>query len=415
MPVTYKIEGRQVLHGQVTAQGLPGAAMAGMAAALLTPQTVTLRNVPHLPALDRLLTELQPLGVAADWTHHHEMSLRAAEVMPFPLLTANQLLSRLPLVIVALVVRCGVCRLELHSQEQQNLMQCLELVRRFGGLVEVEEGLLRLAFPHRYGCQVDVTTMDIQASLSAMLLAALSEGQTEIIGLPHDPQVVALQSLLQAMGATIWLEGERWLCTGVTQLSGANVVLPCDPVEVGLFAIAALQTGGEVTIKGVPATTVTGFVSKMRQMGAGYRVSQNELHFWQPPNQAWRGVSIEAQPYPGIPVHWVPMLLPFLVQVQGEAEVITAGFDLQSAASLLRSLGAEFYFGQQSIKIFGPVRLAAGKMQVTNQSDGLAALIAALAASGTSEISGMELIEGQFEHLSDRLQKLGAKVIRIER
>lgn len=415
MSVTYKITGRQVLHGQVTAQGLPGAAMAGMAAALLTDNTVTLRNVPHLPALDRLLAELRELGVAADWTHYHEVSLQASDVQPFPLLTANQLLSRLPLLVTAIVLRCGVCRLELHAQDQGGLMQCMDVMRRFGGLVEIQDGLLRLAFPHRYGTRLSMVGMDIQTCLSSMLLGVMSEGITEISGMPSDPQITALHTILAAMGADIQMEGDTWRCLNGISLGGTNVSLPADPMEAGLFGLAALATGGEVMVKGVSSITITGFLSKLRQLGADYRVGQNELRFWRETDIPWKTITIEAKAYPGIPANWLPMFLPLLVQVNGEASVTSAPFDLQPTVNLLRSMGAEFYFGESGIKIFGPVRLAAGKMYVSGQADGLAAIVAGLSASGVSEIDGMELVEGQFEHLSERLQKLGAKIVRIER
>lgn len=415
MSVIYKIEGRRPLHGQVVAQGLPGAAMAGIAAALLTSQTVTLRNVPHLPALDRLLTELQALGIVADWTHYHEVSIKAAEPTPIPLLTAQQLLPRLPLLVMALTLRCGACRLELQTQEQSGLMPILQLVRQFGGLVEVENGLLRLAFPHKYGVSLDASGLDVQATCSAMLLASLSEGRTELIHLSSDPQVGFMHELLLSMGAAVSAQGDYWTCEHASSLSGANMILPSDPTEVGLFTVAALATGGELTVKGVPATAVTGFISKMRVMGAGYQVGVNQLHFWQPPQASWRALTIEAGTYPGIPPHWIPILLPFLVQAEGETEVVVPGYDLQPVAALLRSLGGEFFFGSQGLKVFGPVRLAAGKMQVRQQAEGLSALIAALSGSGTSEISDMELVEGQFEHLAERLQKLGAKLSRMER
>jgi UDP-N-acetylglucosamine 1-carboxyvinyltransferase len=415
MSVIYKVTGRQVLHGQVVAQGLPGAVVAGMAAALLTSETVTLRNVPHLPALDRLLTELQWLGVAADWTHRHEISIKATEVTPFPLLTTNQLLSRLPLLITAIVLRCGVCRLELHAQDQGGLMQCMDMMRKFGGLVEIQEGLLRLAFPHKYGVAISMVEMEAQTCLSGMLMAVLAEGMTELRGLPNDPQVSALHTMLASMGADVEIDGDVWRCNGGKSLGGTNMTLPSDPMEVGLFALATLVTGGEVVVQGVASITVTGFLSKLRQMGVGYRVGQQELRFWREMDQPWESVSLEAAPYPGIPGSWLPMFLPLLVQANGEASIQGLPGDLQPAVSLMRSMGAEFYFGESGLKIFGPVKLAASTMRVTGQADGLAALVAALSASGTSEIVGMELVEGQFEHLSERLRKLGAKIVRIER
>ena len=191
--------------------------------------------------------------------------------------------------------------------------------------------------------------------------------------------------------------------------------MPSDPLEAGFFSLAALVTGGEIVVRGVPSITVTGYLSKLRQMGADYRVGQQELRFWRDNDEPWQSVTIEARPYPGIPANWLPMFLPLLVQVNGEALIHPAGRDLQAAATLLRTMGAEFFFGESAIKVFGPIRLAAAKIAVTGQSEGLAAIIAALSAAGTSELCGMELVEGQFEHLYERLQHLGAHISRIER
>ncbi len=417
MSVTYIVKGKQPLHGQVDAQGLPGAAVVGIAAALLTQDAVTLRRVPHLPALDRLLVELRSLGVAADWTHYHEITIKAAEVTPFPLLTVTQLLSKLPLLVAAVVMRCGVCRLELQSQDQSNLMDLMGLIRQFGGLVEVEEGLLRLAFPHCFGITtMSVAHFDVQTSLAAMLISSMAEGGSELSGLSQDPQVAALAAVMQSMGASASLEGAAWRCVGVGGLHGTSMSLPGDPMEAGLFGLATLATGGDVVVKGVVATQITGFLGKLRQMGGEYRVEPDNvrLRFWRESLAEWQPTTLEAADYPGIPSSWLPLFLPLLVQINGETSLQTVDTQVAAAVTVLKSLGAEFYVSDTQLRIFGPVRLAGGKMKVTGQADGLAALLAALSAKGVSEISGMEAVEGQFEHLSERLQKLGAKIERKE-
>jgi UDP-N-acetylglucosamine 1-carboxyvinyltransferase len=415
MPVVYKIEGRKPLHGKVTAQGLPGAALAGIAAALLTQQIITLRHVPHLPALDRLLVELRELGVAADWTHRHEVTLHATELQPFPLLSTNQLLSRLPLLVAAIVVRCGVCRLELHSSEQGGLMQLMEIMRRFGGLVEVQDGLLKLALPHLHGSRVNASGLDVQTCLAIMVLGAAAEGLTEIENLPADPQIMALSHILTSLGIEVQWQDQYWRATGSNHLNGASIILDSDPMEVGLFGLAALVTGGDVAIQGVAANRVTGFLGKLRELGAGYRVESDTLRFWKEGQEAWPSVIVEGAAYPNIPNSWLPMFLPVLIQANGEAILQPVGIEVRQAVEALRGWGAEFYFGESAVRIFGPIKLSAGTMQIHTQAEGLVGLLAALSAGGVSELVGMEIIEGQFEHLSERLQALGAKIERQER
>jgi UDP-N-acetylglucosamine 1-carboxyvinyltransferase len=389
--------------------------MAGMAAAILADQTVTLRNVPHLPALDRLVSELTGLGVTADWTHFHEISIRSENLEPFPLLTSSQLVSRLPILITAIALRSGVCRMELHASDHSGLMQCMDVMRRFGGLVEIQEGLLRLAFPHKAGIRLSMKCMDVHTCLSAMLLGVAADGETQLSGMPDDPQVSAMQAILVAMGADCSLDGDIWICRERRALGGANITLPSDPMEAGLFGLAALATGGEVLVQGISSVAVTGFLSKLRQMGADYRVGSSELRFWREQDAMLHPVLIEPRPYPGIPGNWVPLLLPLLVQINGESTIQSPTMDWRGPVQLLRSMGAEFFIGDTGIKIFGPVKLAGGAIKVATPGEGLAALIAGLSAAGSTEIEGMEIVEGQFEHLADRFRGVGAKIVRIER
>ena len=144
------------MHGVVSIKGSPLATVGAMAAGLLTSEKVTLTNVPHLYDLDVLIEELRQLGVMADWTHPHEMTLIASMIKPELKILESHLIAWSPVLLVSLLIRS--MRLEMMATESDllddRLATTVSLLKQFGGSAEWHDSKLQLSLHHIHGSEV---------------------------------------------------------------------------------------------------------------------------------------------------------------------------------------------------------------------------------------------------------------------
>jgi len=418
MSITYKIKGGKSLHGSVSVKGSPLAAVGSMAAGLLTTDKVTLTNVPHLFDLDVLIEELRQLGVMADWTHPHEMTLLASLVNPELKISESNLIGWSPVLLGALVIRSN--RLEMEATEidmlDDRLATTVSLLKQFGGTAEWYEGKLQLSLHHIHGAEIFLDRSSAEQTLLAVLFAATANGETIIEGAVIDPEIEDVFACLSSMGAVIDRQDDaRLRIVGSTQLHGTTHNLIPDRYEAGLFAALAIISDGDILIKDIKPAIMMSFLSKVQQLGASYQVGSDGIRFWVDHVGAFRPIDLTVKPYPGIGKDWLALFLPILCQADGESVLETdSPEELSGALRLLQGLGGEVHLHYGLARVFGPSKLVASRIEADGFITAMTGLIAAIGSNGVTELSGVDGIDGRFETLPERLVKLGAKIERIE-
>lgn len=406
------------MRGAISVKGSPLATVGAMAACLLTTEKVTLTNVPHLYDLDVLIEELRRLGVAADWTHPHEMTIYAASIHPEPTIHASNLLGWSPALLGALIVRCQRVEMEVTKLDlvDERLAATIALLQQFGGIADWQSGRLTLSTHHLHGSEVQLKGATPDHTLLAVLLACTAAGQSTINGSVVDPETEDVFACIASMGGTIEQIDEQQLrVEGQLHLSGTTHHLVADRYEAALFAVMAILSGGDVLVGGVKPAVMMSFLAKIQQLGAQYQVGSDGIRFWSDRSEVFHPISLSVKPYPGLSRDWLLLFLPLLYRTDGESLVETDAVDeMSSALRLLQGVGAEVHLNYNLARLFGPVKLVSAKMEADGYAAALCGLLAAISANGTSELHGAEYIDGRFESLPDRLKPLGVKIERLE-
>lgn len=442
----FLIEGGIPLKGQVQISGAKNAAIKMVAASLLTPHEVVLENIPRIDDVGVIVEIVENLGVKTEFLDEKVLGLRANEVfsseVPHSLgvrsrsaiMTVGPLLARFGEVTIP---EPGGCRIGLRPIDRH-----LEALERLGAEISCEGGVYKFTAPRLKGAEVNFEKNTVMGTESVLLAAVLAEGETVITNAAEEPEVDGLIELLVKMGGKIKRdeqEPRRIVVEGVRELSGARHRILPDRNEAVTFAIAAAATCGDVTLENIRPLDLTAFTAKLEKMGVGFDIQKQSLRVWLEKDKVLQPVEIETAPHPGFMTDWQQPFCVLLTQANGESlihetvyeerfEYVTQLNKMGAKIKLLTPSKAEVAFDPQSYsfdwasdgepksvaKIFGPTPLSGRRLQIPDLRAGAALVLAALAAEGTSEVSGVEHIDRGYEQFDEKLRNLGAKIERAE-
>ncbi len=418
------IEGGHPLNGRVRASGNKNGALPILAACLLTEEPVLLENVPRIRDVQTMLELLAHLGAEAEWTGpnavrvhaaeiHHEVDQRLASRIRASFLVAGPLLSRLGRASVPPpggdVI--GRRRLDPHIHAFAELGASFELGERY----ELAGSL--------QGAHVHLDEASVMGTENAVMAATLAPGPTTISNAACEPHVQDLCRFLVSLGAEIEGIGSNVLqITGVEELTGGMHAIGPDHIEVGSFIGMAAVTGGDLTIDGIVEDDLWPIVPAFERLGVEFELGGDAVRV--PPGQqlAVRDdlggaiPKIEDGPWPAFPADLTSIAIAVATQAQGTILVFEKMFENRLFfTDKLVSMGARIILcDPHRVIVNGPVRLYGQRMSSPDIRAGMAMVIAALCAEGTSTIGDAYQIDKGYERIDERLRELGAQIRRVE-
>jgi UDP-N-acetylglucosamine 1-carboxyvinyltransferase len=258
---------------------------------------------------------------------------------------------------------------------------------------------------------------------NALMAAALTPGPTTISNAACEPHVQDLARLLSAMGARVDGIGSNVMTVhGRDRLGGAEHTISADHIEVGSFMALAAATGGEVRIRDVEPLDLLMICRQFRRLGLRSEVDGRDVVV--PPGQALSVRAdvgemipkIEDGPWPAFPADLTSIALALATQADGEVLIFEKMFENRLFfVDKLVAMGARITLCDPHRAIVsGPSRLHGERVESPDIRAGMAMLIAALAAEGTSEIGNIRQIDRGYERIDERLRDLGARITRLE-
>jgi UDP-N-acetylglucosamine 1-carboxyvinyltransferase len=255
---------------------------------------------------------------------------------------------------------------------------------------------------------------------NAVLAACLADGTTVIENAAREPEVDDLIAMLRTMGARIERTAPHVVeVEGVRSLRGVEHAVIGDRIEAGTFAVAAASTGGEVSITGFDAAHLGAFADVLTQMG----VELEGLDADGPKGVLVRGgsagsvqpVAVETQPYPGLATDLQAPLAVLMTQAGGESSIHETIYSdrLEYAAELVKMGAVIEVSDARHARVAGPTPLHGRMVQIPDLRAGATLVLAALAAEGTSTISGVEHVDRGYEAFEAKLVDLGARISRV--
>lgn len=442
----YLIEGGIPLKGRIRISGAKNAAIKEIAASLLTTEVVTLSNVPEISDVAVDLEIVKALGAGVSKPQPNVLVLRSSDRLrtsvPSPLsaksrvaiITMGPLLAREGKVILPTPGGCPI--------GERPLDRHLTALESLGASFEMGEGMIEGRATKLTGGRVIFKKNTVMGTENVVLAAVLAEGETEIDGAAMEPEVDDLIILLRKMGARIERDATDPCVIrvqGVRSLSGAKHAVLSDRNEAVTFAIAAVATRGDVTLTNLEISHLTAFLAKLEKVGVRYNIEeQGALRVGAEEGTKFLPVGITTAPHPGFMTDWQQPFTLLLTQAEGESLVHETVYENRwEYLRELKKFGAqvklctpselgkpfdpeEYNFDWEKrsepkvyAKVFGPTPLTGAKVKIGDLRAGATLVIAALAAEGESEVSGIEHIERGYERFEEKLRNLGAKIKKV--
>jgi len=411
------VEGGRRLGGVVEVEGNKNAALPVLAACLLTTEPCVVENAPRIRDVEAMCRLLEGLGAQVDGVGTTTLRVRCAEIRttdPDPGLVAR--IRGSVLLIAPLLARAGRSGVGDPGGDFPGRRSVTTHYRALGalGAVPTAAGGRGLTAPDGLrGASFYLDEASVTATETALLAAVTAPGTTEIRNAACEPHVADLARFLRRMGADVVGEGTSTLrVNGVARLSGATHRVEGDFIEAGSWAVAAAVTGGEVEVRGARALDLEPIVAVLRRFGLRCDLDDERLRVFE---SALEGAGrVTTGVWPGFPSDMVSLVTVLATQARGSTLVHDWLYELRLfALEQMSGMGADLFLcDPHRIVVTGPRRLRRRTLDSRDIRSGMALVVAALAAEGSSRIEPLETVERGYAGLVERLRGLGAAVER---
>jgi UDP-N-acetylglucosamine 1-carboxyvinyltransferase len=422
----FVIDGGASLSGTVTPAGNKNAALPILAASVLTTEEILVRNVPRIRDVAAMLELLEALGVSVEWRGENEVALCGAGVTPDAVVDqviAERIRASF-LIAGPLLARFGRAEIPPPGGDvigRRRLDPHLDAFRALGATVASNRVYRIEAGDGLRACDFFMDEPSVMGTENALMAAALTSGSTVIHNAASEPHVQDLCRLLLQMGARIEGIGSNQLIVhGADQLGGADFAIGPDHIEIGSFIALAAATRGEIRIKDCVRDDLRATEVGFARLGVRLEYEGNDVIV--PADQELRVRDDEGQhiskiddgPWPAFPADLTSIALALATQADGMVLIFEKMFENRLFfVDKLVNMGARVILcDPHRAVVSGPSRLHGERVESPDIRAGMAMLIAALCADGTTEIGNIRQIDRGYQRIDERLRLLGARIER---
>ena len=411
------IQGGMPLNGEIRISGAKNAALPILCAGLLTSDTLTLTNVPHLKDVTTTLTLLsqmgvqvtvdEKLGVALDGSvvNNPVAPYEMVKTMRASILVLGPLVARFGVAVVSLPGGCAIGSrpVDLHIKGLQAM----------GASIKIEHGNIIARAERLKGARIFMDLVSVTGTENLMMAATLAEGVTVIENAAREPEVVDLAHCLNAMGASVeGAGGDIITIHGVERLHGATHPIIPDRIETGTYLVAAAACGGRVKLTNTRPDTLEAVLEKLREAGASITLGDDWIEIER--SAELKSVSVRTAPHPAFPTDMQAQFMALNSIAQGSATVIETIFENRFMhVQELTRLGADIETQGNTAVVRGVPRLDGAIVMATDLRASASLVIAGLVAQGETTVERIYHIDRGYECIEEKLSKLGARIKRV--
>ncbi|MDP1680981.1 MAG: UDP-N-acetylglucosamine 1-carboxyvinyltransferase, partial [Burkholderiales bacterium] len=384
------IQGGVPLNGEIRISGAKNAALPILCAGLLTGDTLTLTNVPHLKDVTTTLTLLSQMGVQVTLDENMGVALDGSVVnnpvapyemvktMRASILVLGPLVARFGVAVVSLPGGCAIGSrpVDLHIKGLQAM----------GADISIQHGNIIARANRLKGARIFMDLVSVTGTENLMMAATLADGVTVIENAAREPEVVDLAHCLNAMGAHVeGAGGDIITIHGVERLHGATHPIIPDRIETGTYLVAAAACGGRVKLKNTRPDTLEAVLEKLREAGAAITLGDDWIEIER--SGALKSVSIRTAPHPAFPTDMQAQFMALNSIAQGSATVIETIFENRFMhVQELTRLGADIETQGNTAVVRGVPRLDGAIVMATDLRASASLVIAGLVAQGETTV-----------------------------
>ncbi|WP_218093336.1 UDP-N-acetylglucosamine 1-carboxyvinyltransferase [Paenibacillus solanacearum] len=412
------VRGGKKLSGRVRIHGAKNAVLPIIAASILGSEGESvIHDAPPLDDVNVINQVLESLGIEVEYKDESirvnakhvrtcEASYELVRKMRASFLVMGPLLTRMGHARISLPGGCAI--------GTRPIDQHLKGFEAMGANIELGQGYIEARVSGKLkGAKIYLDVASVGATENIMMAATLAEGTTLIENAAKEPEIVDLANYLNAMGAKIRGAGTGLIrIDGVEWLTGAvHTVIP-DRIEAGTYMIAAAITRSDLFIEGAIADHLRPVISKMQEMGVQINEDENGLRVYA--DRPLRAVDVKTLPYPGFPTDMQSQMMALLLVAEGTGIVTETVFENRFMhVEQMANMNAQIKVDGRTAVVSGGNRLRGAKVCASDLRAGAALILAALAAEGDTEITGLHHIDRGYVDITEKLAQLGADIQRV--
>lgn len=413
----YIIKGGIPLEGEVEIGGAKNAALAILAAANMTDETVYIENIPDVRDINAMLEAMEGIGTKVERVDRHTVKVNGAGLENCIVESESMKRIRASYYLLgallgkykkAQVPLPGGCNIGSRPIDQH-----LKGFKAMGAVTRIEHGFIIAEAEELHGAHIFLDMVSVGATINIMMAASMADGNTIIENAAKEPHVVDVANFLNSMGASIKGAGTDVIrIKGVKSLHRTEYSIIPDQIEAGTFMFAAAVTGGNVVLRNVIPKHLEATSAKLLELGC-------EVHEY---DDAVRVIShgrlqnthVKTMPYPGFPTDMQPQIAVSLALAEGTSIVTESIFENRFRyVDELARMGASVKVEGNVAVISGVEKFTGARVSAPDLRAGAALVIAGLAAEGITIVDDIYYIERGYENLDQKLRALGAQIEKV--
>ena len=412
------IKGGKSLSGKITCSGAKNAALPMIAATILCEDKVVLKNLPYLQDITTMFELLGSMGSEILLDENMDFTISSANLkdiearyelvktMRASILVLGPLLSKYGKARIALPGGCAIGSRPVNFH--------LDALKQMGASITLRNGYIEANASKLKGANIKFEGVTVTGTENLMMAATLAEGQTILTNVAKEPEIADLADMLNSMGAKISGAGtDKIVIDGVDKLKGTIFDIPADRIEAGTYLVAAAITKGSITIDGINPNRLMKVIDKLRAAGAEIDYNENSISInmkLEFPNP----VDITTAPFPEFPTDMQAQFSVINAISSGTANIYETVFENRFMHILeLNRMGCDISVKGNHAVIQGVKSIYGAQVMATDLRASASLILAGLCAEGETVVDRIYHIDRGYERIEEKLNYLGANIIRL--
>ncbi|MDA9621538.1 UDP-N-acetylglucosamine 1-carboxyvinyltransferase [Gammaproteobacteria bacterium] len=412
------IKGGKSLKGKIMCAGAKNAALPMIAATILSSESVVLKNLPYLQDIttmfellgsmgaEIILNENMDFNISSNNLSDTEARYELVKTMRASILVLGPLVAKYGKARIALPGGCAIGSRPVNFH--------LDALEQLGAKIVLRNGYIEATADRLIGTKIKFDGVTVTGTENIMMAASLAEGTTHLTNVAKEPEIEDLANLLNAMGANIQGAGtEEIIISGVKELNGTSFSIPADRIEAGTYLVAAAVTNGSVLVNGINPQRLTKVIQKLEESGATISTTKDSISLSME-NKKLKPVDITTAPFPEFPTDMQAQFSVMNAIASGTSNIYETVFENRFMhIQELNRMGCDIEINGNQAIIKGVDSLYGAEVMATDLRASASLILAGLCASGQTTVSRIYHIDRGYERIEEKLNYLGAEILRL--
>ncbi len=412
------IKGGNTLSGKINCSGAKNAALPMIAATILCDQKVVLRNLPYLQDITTMFELLGSMGSEILLDENMDFTISSANLkdiearyelvktMRASILVLGPLLAKHGKARIALPGGCAIGSRPVNFH--------LDALKELGAEINLRNGYIEASAKKLRGANIRFSGITVTGTENLMMAATLAEGKTTLSNVAKEPEIIDLANMLNSMGADIQGAGsDKIIINGVENLTGTTFDIPADRIEAGTYLVAAAVTKGSITIDGIDPNRLMRVIEKLRNTGANIEHTDNSITI-DMDKDCPQPVDITTAPFPEFPTDMQAQFSVINAISDGTANIYETVFENRFMHILeLNRMGCDITVKGNHALIKGVKSIYGAEVMATDLRASASLILAGLCAKGETVVDRIYHIDRGYERIEEKLNYLGADIVRL--